>query len=195
MKIHSKIVNRTKLNSLTGCLEWAKGKHGYGYGLLCAFGEVLAHRVSFILYKGPIPEGAFICHKCDNPCCVNPDHLFLGTPKDNTMDMHSKGRDRNQNVFKSHCKRGHEFTKDNTYFNNGKRACKTCILKRDEDKRLLRREKEGFKASNKSKTHCINGHAFTKENTYIRKRNGDGRICKTCCIKRSLERYYKNKDA
>lgn len=51
-----------------------------------------AHRAAWLVFKGPIPQGMRVCHSCDVPLCVNPDHLFLGTAKDNTLDMMKKGR-------------------------------------------------------------------------------------------------------
>ena len=85
-----------------GCWEWQGAKNLQGYGEFMTAGDSghfeMAHRISWKLANGPIPDGMFICHHCDNPPCVNPAHLFLGTQKDNIQDMFSKNR---QNYGKS----------------------------------------------------------------------------------------------
>lgn len=81
----------------TGCWVWTKALHAKGYGVI-AVGRSSdrAHRVAWKLNKGPIPAGLMVLHRCDNPPCVNPAHLFLGTNSDNMRDAVGKGRHRTQ---------------------------------------------------------------------------------------------------
>jgi hypothetical protein len=71
------------------CWIWTGNIGPNGYG---RFGQRYAHRLSYEWMRGPIPEGMFVLHHCDNPPCVRPDHLFLGTAADNSHDMVRKGR-------------------------------------------------------------------------------------------------------
>ncbi len=72
------------------CWEWVAARTQAGYGRFSA--HDYAHRYSWELHNGPIPEGMFVCHRCDNPPCVRPDHLFVGTARDNVHDAVAKGR-------------------------------------------------------------------------------------------------------
>ena len=76
-----------------GCWDWkgAKGPNGY-LNIRYNQKKIMAHRASWILYKGEIPEGIHVLHKCDNRRCTNPEHLFLGTEKDNAIDRQEKNR-------------------------------------------------------------------------------------------------------
>lgn len=117
------------------CWPWTGTTDGR-YGLFWVSGRhVRAHRFSWeIANRQPFPDGKDACHTCDNPSCVNPIHIFPGSPSDNALDAVRKGRVivptlrgfRGPNAGKTHCKRGHEFTAENTTLKNERRACKAC---------------------------------------------------------------------
>lgn len=83
-------------SSQNGCWLWMarKGRGGYGIYQLVGGKSISAHRYAWSITHGAIPQGKIACHKCDNPQCVNPDHIFIGTYLDNSRDMVSKGRQR-----------------------------------------------------------------------------------------------------
>lgn len=80
-------------DEVDGCWVWRGGKNKQGQGVVRHDGKNwVTSRLAWTLTNGPIPDGMFICHKCDNPPCINPDHLFAGTPSDNMFDKYRKGR-------------------------------------------------------------------------------------------------------
>ena len=87
---------RVSVDPHTGCWLWTGARIGPGYGAFRAdidgYRTLLAHRVSWRLHRGPVPEGLFVLHECDVRHCVNPGHLFLGTQRDNIEDTVRKGR-------------------------------------------------------------------------------------------------------
>ena len=84
-----------KVNKTEGCWLWTGGHNGVGYGIIRVWAvRSYAHRFSWVLHNGPVPEGLQVLHRCDVPACVRPDHLFLGTQQANVDDMRNKGRAR-----------------------------------------------------------------------------------------------------
>jgi hypothetical protein len=120
-----------KVEKGDGCWLWTGARTDKRYGTFKTDKTRYAHRVSYELAYGEIPNGLQVCHRCDNPPCVNPSHLFVGTRSDNMQDAKQKGRYRNPvceiQSAKTHCKHGHEFTPENTDLSKqGHRSCRTC---------------------------------------------------------------------
>lgn len=137
MKINTKwdieakerFLSRIEKDDKTGCWNWTGSKLKTGYGTFSAKRSTgkcwRAHRFSWIIHGKELVEGLDLCHSCDNRLCVNPDHLWLGTRQENLLDCLRKNRNPNWN--KTHCKHGHEYTKENTMIRyDGDRECRTC---------------------------------------------------------------------
>jgi len=126
----------------SGCWLWTGAVNQWGYGRIYTEKRRSrnAHRVSWMLHKGEIPYDRDVCHHCDVTGCVNPDHLFLGTARDNLVDSIQKGRRkypvgsgmiwktvRESSVTKSKCVHGHILDQSNLYITpDGLNACRTC---------------------------------------------------------------------
>lgn len=138
----AKIIDRSVVDNTTGCWNYTgcKSKSGYSrvnYNGRCINGQ----RALWQFLYGELPKYTHVLHHCDNRLCVNPAHLFVGTNQDNVSDKIKKGRGVNPiatlNKNKSHCKNGHEYTEDNTWYeSNGSRHCKTCNKERQKVRRL-----------------------------------------------------------
>lgn len=120
-----------------GCLIYTGHRDRDGYGRLGHNnGHVLAHRVVWEHSNGSIPPGLLICHTCDRPSCVNIEHLWMGTIAENNADKAAKkrGKGHRQNADKTHCRNGHPYNDENTYYytrKNGskERHCRECTRK------------------------------------------------------------------
>lgn len=139
------IINDRRINSLTKCWIFTGGRTSAGYGVIYIDKEpYYVHRlIAYVCLGLDLNDNSlFVCHKYDNRTCFNPLHLFIGDNYDNMRDASKKGRANNQNRGITHCCRGHEFTKENTYTkpDGTGRECKICkILHREEYKKIRRK--------------------------------------------------------
>ena len=129
---------KEKINITDGCWIWTAAKFHHGHGAIKVNGKMIkAHRLSWELVNGPIPENLVVRHLCNNSSCVKVDHLALGTQKDNVHDMIKAGRHGHKKA--THCKNGHEFNEANTYhvIKKGSRNCRVCDRERQKLRRML----------------------------------------------------------
>lgn len=151
---HERLVSHLAVTP-AGCWEFTgvRLKSG-GYGALNAGGvKFRAHRLSWLIFRGAIADGLHVLHRCDNPPCCNPDHLFLGTNDDNIRDRNAKGRSneefRKQRLREvassiTHCPAGHPYSGDNLLFHviaSGRRSrrCRTCHAARERARNARKR--------------------------------------------------------
>lgn len=166
-----------------GCWVWANRLNADGYG---TFENQLAHRWSYEHSVGSVLLGLEIDHLCRTRACVNPEHLEAVTHRENVR------RGRNHWRERTHCKNGHEYTSDNTYFLEGHsyRLCRQCS--RDASER--RRRKKGIKPAGSERTHCPAGHEYNEENTWVDQKRGGNKHCRVClrmraAVRRAVEKH------
>ena len=178
-----------------GCWHWLSSLSDHGYGL---FGKsqgdgksalVRAHRYSYELYTGPIPEGMDLDHLCRVRPCVNPEHLEAVLPATNILRGTGPSA---VHAVKTHCPQKHLYSPENTKIStSGARICRKCVTTHS----LARATGTGKGQYQKERTHCPKGHEYTEANTIIEKaKKSDGSIqekrrCRDCrALKRGVGR-------
>lgn len=137
--LKDRLLTKAVRNPITGCLEWQGARSSGGYGIIWN-GERLegAHRVSLRLSGVPLGPGQHACHRCDNPPCIEPTHLFAGSQSDNEADKTAKGRRAEPyQKSKTHCPSGHSYVGAYEYVTPSggvTRKCRTCAIERGKER-------------------------------------------------------------
>lgn len=168
------------------CWIWTASKINTGYGQINLHGAPrLAHRVSYVLFVGPIPSGMDLDHICRVRSCINPKHLEPVTRSENNKrglvgkEAARRARER------THCRRGHLLSEDNIkWAERGRRCCKICYETKVKEKNDMRP-----RSPRKIKTHCPHGHPYAGDNLVMTKRGS--RVCRECM--RTATREYQRK--
>lgn len=145
-------VDKSGTNAFPDCWIWTGALTSRKYGSFQYYQDkpaIGAHVSSYLFHKGEVPKGMLIRHRCNNPPCVNPEHLLLGTPSDNMKDMFESDRHGWTNRKRTHCRRGHEFIVVGVYERtkkNGKtdRICRKCVRNKAFEKRHSPETREAY---------------------------------------------------
>lgn len=190
-----------------GCWEWRSSRARSDGYVQASFNNKVwrVHRYAYTIAIGPIPPMLDVLHTCDNPPCCNPDHLFVGTQRDNMLDCIGKGR--HPTPEKTHCAKGHAYSEHGKVSKTGWRRCILCDRARlrilagwPEDLAFsLPRTSLGYRPVNSynserrshaDSTRCRNGHPRTPDNTYIPPRGT--KQCKVCMMEARKRHWAKS---
>jgi len=147
------LFEKLQFDSQTGCWNWA-GVQGYPHIRYCGRDTRVSRIVAHLWLRLALDDPRKVLHRCDNPRCFNPKHLFIGTQLDNIRDCVNKKRQ--WQVKKTHCPQGHPYDSENTYIHpNGKhRTCRTCFRNHDKKRRAKRIiQMRIYDAKRKDKSH------------------------------------------